>query len=159
MKRISPLLLLLMVVPIFAAPTPFHVQGYGRNDIEGFFPSVYSAIEALQANSDCYGDYVEQYSVQMQLPEFSVNEIGFDCSQPGDRVDGSSFTLTVYRCADPTAEFVSDDVTNGIYCQGGDYELTQEDIGTLVGYLLGAFGFGFALGYTQRAFYRVMEKL
>jgi hypothetical protein len=78
------------------------------------------------------------------------------CTYTGSTSGGSrSYTLAQFFCNDPDATFQR----LGFKCVGGATELSAEDIAVYVGYILGAFSLGFAMGYLFRVFYKAVDMI
>jgi hypothetical protein len=64
-----------------------------------------------------------------------------------------SYMVIHFACVDPSADYSMGE------CVGGETSLTNEDIAVYVGYVLGAFGLGFAMGYLFRVFYKAVDMI
>lgn len=66
-----------------------------------------------------------------------------------------SYMMVEYTCIDPDAYFNP----SNFECINPSRSLSADDIAIYVGYILGAFGLGFAMGYLFRVFYKAVDMI
>lgn len=119
-----------------------------------WFGGVSDARIFCESNIDFGGTPANQLMEETFVDEAGPGVIGITRSFT---LDGDppawAYSLVEYICSDPLATYSK----NNGECVGGETSLSAEDIAVYVGYIVGAFALGFAMGYLFRVFYKAVD--